>query len=152
MSNLLYLLQGIPETIATLALSLTFARISLRWLPIVIGGAIISMIGSTIKLLPFAMGLNSVAMLVMCVFFIANRTTISVSKSFIVTISSAIILIFLETLFYTIISELTTLNLETVPTDSVMWYLMGLPQAILMLVMALLISKYFKPISDGWKK
>jgi len=98
------------------------------------------------------MGLNSVAMLVMCVFFIANRTTISVSKSFIVTISSAIILIFLEILFYTIISELTTLNLETVPTDSVMWYLMGLPQAILMLVMALLISKYFKPISDGWKK
>jgi len=152
MSNFLYLLQGIPETIATLALSLTFAGISLRWLPIVIGGAIISMIGSTIKLLPFAMGLNSVAMLVMCVFFIANRTTISVSKSFIVTISSAIILIFLETLFYTIISELTTLNLETVPTDSVMWYLMGLPQAILMLVMALLISKYFKPISDGWKK
>jgi len=152
MSNFLYLLQGIPESIATLALSLTFARISLRWLPIVIGGAIISMIGSAIKLLPFAMGLNSVAMLVMCVFFIANRTTISVSKSFIVTISSAIILIFLEILFYTIISELTTLNLETVPTDSVMWYLMGLPQAILMLVMALLISKYFKPISDGWKK
>lgn len=151
MHNVLFLLQGIPETIATIALSLAFARVNLRWLPIIIGGSIISIIGSAIKLLPFELGLNSVAMLIMCVFFISYKTTISISKSFIVTISSAIILIFLETGIYMAISELTTLNLENVPTDSLLWYLMGIPQAIIMLVLALIISKTYKPILDGWK-
>ncbi|KAF1085622.1 hypothetical protein SPSYN_01765 [Sporotomaculum syntrophicum] len=151
MSEVISLLQGIPETIATLALSLSFARISLRWLPIVVGGVIISIIGSAIKLLPLTLGLHSVAMLLMCVLFISKTTHISPSKSFIVTISSVIILIFFEIVIHLSISRLTTLSLEAASTDSLLWFLIGLPQAIIIFILSLLVSKIKKPVLNGWK-
>ncbi len=151
MNEVILLLQGIPETIATLALSLAFAGISLRWLPIAIGGSIISIIGSTIKLLPFTLGLHTVAMLLMCVFFISKTTRTSPAKSFIVTISSVIILIFLENVFYLIFSSMTTVNLETANTDSLLWFLIGLPQAIIVFILSIVVSKIKKPVLNGWK-
>ncbi len=151
MNEVIFLLQGIPETIATLALSLAFARISLRWLPIVIGGAIISIIGSTIKLLPFTLGLHTVAMLLMCVFFISKTTRISPAKSFIVATSSIIILIFFEIVIHLYILRLTTINLEAASTNALLWLIIGMPQAVIVLIIALLTSKIKKPILNGWK-
>ncbi len=151
MNTAIFLLQGIPETIGILALSLTLARIPLRWLPISIGGAIISIISSTIRLLPFALGLHTVALLLMCVFFIAKATSVSTSKSFIVAISGVITLIFFEIVIHLSIVKLTTLNLEAIPNDSLLWLLIGMPQAIAMLVLAILVSRIKKPITNGWK-
>ncbi len=151
MNTAIFLLQGIPETIGVLALSLTLARIPLRWLPIVAGGGIISIISSAIRLLPFALGLHTIALLLMCVFFIAKTTRISASKSFIATISSVITLIFFEIVVHLSIAKLTTLNLKAIPTDSLLWFLIGMPQAIIMLILAILVSKINKPVSNGWK-
>ncbi|TYO95322.1 hypothetical protein [Desulfallas thermosapovorans] len=151
MNDILFLLQGIPETIATTGLSLAFARIPLRWVPIAIGGAIISIIGSAIKLLPFALGLHTIAVLLMIVLFISKTTRTSPVKSFIVTISSILILILLELVIHLAISKLTHLNLQTAATDQLLWILIGLPQAIIVFILALLISKINKPVLNGWK-
>lgn len=151
MNEVISLLQGIPETIATIALSLAFARIPLRWLPIILGGTIISIISSAIMLLPFAPGIHTVIVLFMLVFFITKTTRLSPSISFIVTILSVIILLFFEIITHLTIFRLTVLNLETASTDFLMWFLIGLPQAVIVLILSLLISRIRKPVSNGWK-
>lgn len=151
MNDILFLLQGIPETIATTSLSLAFARIPLRWVPIAIGGAIIAIIGSAIKLLSFALGLHSIAMLLLLVLFISKTTRTSPVKSFIVATLSVTILLFLELAIHLAISRLTQLNLEVAATDPVVWILIGLPQAIIVFILALLVSKINKPVMNGWK-
>lgn len=149
--NAVFFFQGIPETIGTIALSLAMARVSLRWIPIILAGAVISITGSVIRALPVALGLHTIAMLLLSVLFVAKTTRVSPAKGFITITASVVILIFLEMIIHLTIFNITRLDPQTIKPNSLIWALIGLPQALIMFVLALLTQKFKKPLPGGWK-
>jgi hypothetical protein len=149
--DLLFFIQGIPETVSVIALSLALARIPLRWGPIIPAGAVISITGSIIRALPVALGLHTIATLLLCVLFINKATRVSPAKGFITLTASVGILLFLETVIHLFIFNFIGLDLTKIPQDSLLWAVIGLPQAIIVFISALIVSKLKKPTPGGWR-
>jgi len=149
--NVIFFLQGIPETIGVIALSLAFARIPLRWGPIIIAGAMISVTGSVIRALPVTLGIHTIVTLLLCVLFITKATRISPAKGFITITASVAVLIFLEMIIHLYLVNSTGLDLKNIPHDSLLWTLIGLPQAAILFILALVIRRVKTPALDGWR-
>ncbi len=149
--NFIFFLQGIPETIGTIALSLAMARIPIRWGPVVLAGSLISVTGCIIKWLPVTLGLHSIAMLLLTTFFILKATRVSSAKGFITITASVAILIFLEIMIHLSLVNFTDLDLKNIEQDSLLWFLIGLPQAIILFIIALIVRRIKEPVPGGWK-
>lgn len=149
--DLLFFIQGIPETVSVIALSLALARIPLRWGPIIPAGAVISITGSIIRALPVALGLHTIATLLLCVLFITKATRVSPAKGFITLTASVAFLLFLESGIHLLIVNLIGINLQDIPQDSLLWTLIGIPQAIIVFLTALLVNKIKRPEFGGWR-
>lgn len=149
--NFIFFLQGIPETIGVIALSLAFARIQLRWGPIIAAGTVISITGSIIRALPITLGIHTIATLLLCVLFVTKATRISPAKGFIAITASVAVLLFLEMIIHLCLVNSIGLNLQTISHDSLLWTLIGLPQAVILFILALVISRVKTPALGGWK-
>jgi len=148
---LLFFLQGIPEVTGTIALSLAFAGVPLRWGIITAVGTVLTIITYIIRLLPLTFGLHTVATALLLAFFIAKTTRISSVKSIIAAFMSFATLLMLELAINKLFFAVTKLDPQVVISNNFLWKLIGLPQAILMILFAVLVSKFKKPDGEAWK-
>ena len=147
--TLLFLLQGIPELSGELALSLALAAVPLRWGIIVAAGAAIAVIIYVIRLLPFTFGIHSVVGILIMVLLIMIATRVKTTTC-LLSFCSFCNLAALEFLFSELFSVIK-LDPQSVISNNLLWKLIGMPQAILMIIIALLVSKYKKPREGMWK-
>ncbi|MDR9787906.1 MAG: hypothetical protein RJR37_11795 [Peptococcaceae bacterium MAG4] len=148
---LLFLLQGIPELSGELALSLALAGVSLRWGIIVAAGAALAVLLYIIRLLPFTFGIHSVVAILIMVLLIKIATRVRATTCFIVVFAAFATLAALEFLFSELFFSVFKLDPQSVISNNFLWKLIGMPQAILMIIFALLVSKYKKPREGMWK-
>ncbi|NLI12282.1 hypothetical protein [Pelotomaculum propionicicum] len=148
---LLFLLQGIPESSGVIALSLALAKVPLRWGRIIAAGTVIAVIAFCIRTSSFAAGLHTVAILLLNVIIMTIATRIPPTKAFVVALISSIILAFLELIINEILLSLLKFELQQVIENDMLWTLLGLPQAVMIIFIALLTARLMTPREDMWK-
>lgn len=148
---LLFLLQGIPEMSGVVALSLALARVLLHWGRIIAAGTVMAIIIFFIRTSSFAAGLHTVATLLLMVILITTATRVPPTKAFVVSLISLIFLGFLELIITEVLFTLLKLDPQQVISNYLIWKLLSLPQAAIMIFVALLIPRFMTPKQDVWK-
>lgn len=148
---LLFLLQGIPESSGIVALSLALAKVPLRWGLIIATGTILAVIMFFIRTSSSAAGLHTVAGLLLTVIIITIITRVPPTKAFIVVLISIIFLGFLELIITGVLFTLLKLEPQQVISNYLIWKLLSLPQAAIIIFVALLIPRFMIPEQDEWK-
>ena len=148
----MFLLQGIPESSGYFALSLALLRVPLRWKPIIAAGTVLAIVFFAVRSLPFTFGIHTAVGIFLLVVVVNKATNIAVTKIFIVVLVSFLTLMLLELVMHESFFALIKLEPQTFAKDHIfLWTLLGLPQALLMNIFAILISKLKKPREDAWQ-
>lgn len=149
----MFLLQGIPESTGLIALSLALLRVPLRLKRIIATGTVLALVLFTARSIPLTFGIHMAIGIFLIVIIIDRATHITITKNFIAVLVSFSTLLFLEQLMMIIFFAVTKLDPNTivVENNNLLWKLAGLPQAVLLIIIALLISKLIKPREDAWK-
>ncbi len=144
-------MQGIPEFSGIIALSLALARVPLRWERIIAAGAALAVIIYFIRTLSFAVGLHTIASLLLAVVLITTATYVPPTKAFVVVSVSIITLAFMELILLKIFFALVKLEPQQVMSNVLYWKLLTLPQAVIMILIALMVPQFMKPEQGAWK-
>ncbi|WP_104370859.1 hypothetical protein [Desulfocucumis palustris] len=149
--TLLFFMQGIPETVGVCAFSLALTRVKLRWGVIFSAGLVVTAIMLALRSMPITFGLHTVASILLWTLFIASATKVPPSKSFMAVFTSMGLLALLESSIYEVAVKILNEGVEKLMSNAFLWKLTGLPQAIVMIAMALLISRFRRPLEGMWK-
>lgn len=151
LQTLLFLVQGIPEIAGVIACTLALARVQLRWGVILVFASILTVVIYIVRSLPVTFGLHSVVFILLCVLFIARTTRVSPSISFMVSFAGFAMLALLEVTIYELFGKILNTETSQLFLNDYMRTLIGLPQAIIMITIALIIAKYRKPLEGMWR-
>jgi len=149
--SLLFFLQGIPEVTGVVALSLAIAGVPLRWRLIAAAGTVLTIIIFIIRSLPLTFGLHTIAVILMVTLFITKTTRVTSANSFVAAMSSITVLMILELAINKLFFTITRLDPQAVISNNFLWKLLGLPQAVLMILLAVIVAKYKKHDKGAWK-
>lgn len=145
----LFLLQGIPESSGIVALSLALAKVPLRWGRIVAAGTVLAVIIFFIRTSSMAVGLHTVAALLLTVIMITTSTRVPPTKAFVVALISIIFLGFLELFFFKGLFD--QFEPQLTMSKDLLQILLALPQAVLLIFISLLVPRFVKPEQEAWK-
>ncbi|NLJ76455.1 MAG: hypothetical protein GX325_04240 [Peptococcaceae bacterium] len=149
-SSPLFFLQSIPESVGAFALSLALAKVPLRWGRIIVVGAMLSLIIFGIRATALPAGLHTVAGLLFIVIVLAGVAGVPPTKSFVVALASLILLAFLEVIITGSLITLFKIDYQQMLSENYLgWKLLTLPQAAILIILALLVSRYLKPIQEA---
>ncbi|MCG9966661.1 hypothetical protein L9W92_01140 [Pelotomaculum terephthalicicum JT] len=148
---LLFFMQGIPEVMGIVAFGLALARVPLRWGIIAVAGTSLTIIIYAIRSVQITFGIHTVAAIVLLAVFIIKTTRTIPKYSFVAALASLTTLIALELIIEKLFLFITKLDQQVFVSNYLLWKLVGLPQAILMILFAVIISKYTAPDSDAWR-
>jgi hypothetical protein len=148
---ILFLLQGIPESLGLISCGLVLARVKLRWGIVLAAALLYTLIIYLIRQLPLTFGLHSAVGILLLAVFMAKATRVTLSISFVCAFASTSILTLLELLIHEFVVKFLHLEVNNMVSDSFLWNIMGIPQALLLIITALLLAKYRKPLEGMWK-
>lgn len=149
---LLFLLQGIPESSGYIALSLALLGVPLRWKRIIAAGTVLALLFFTVRSLPLTFGIHTAVGIFLLVVAINRVTNIAVTRVFAAVIVCFSILVLLELVIHEPFFAVTKLDPQTFINEHIfLWTLLGLPQAFLLNIFALLVARFKKPREDAWK-
>jgi hypothetical protein len=148
---LLFLMQGIPESSGLIAFSLSLVRVKLRWGIILAAGFVFTVITYLLRELPVTFGLHTVAGLLMLAVFISKATKVLPSRSLAAAFISFALLALLEAVMYEASARLLHMEIKDIISDYLLWKITALPQGLLLIAAALLISWYRKSVEGMWK-
>lgn len=146
----MFLLQGIPESSGYFALSLALLGVPLRWKRIIAAGTVLALVFFAVRSLPFTFGFHTAVGIFLLVVTINKATHIPITRVFTAVLVSFAILLLLELVMMEIFFTATKVDPNAAITgNNLLWKLSGLPQAFLLNIFALLISKFKKPREDA---
>lgn len=152
MSPLSFFLQGIPEGMGVVALSLAVARVPLRWAYIFLGGLFISGVSYIIRALPVTFGLHLLVVMFVVFILIVKLTNVKPSRAIIAVFSSVFALALLEYVISTAYFSYTNLDYQQAQANQKTWAVIGIFQALLLNIIAILVQRFFKANEEAWKK
>lgn len=152
MSPFYYFIQSIPESIGLVALSLAFARVSLRWGRILIGGVLISIVSYIIRSLPFTFGFHLPVMIFVLFLYMIKLTNVKSSRAVMVIFGSFLTLMSLEYVVTNVFLAISQMDLNEALDHQAMWAALGIFQTAILNGIALVVSRYLKPVQELWKK
>ncbi|MDD3653686.1 MAG: hypothetical protein PHO01_05815 [Desulfotomaculaceae bacterium] len=87
----------------------------------------------------------------MLVIFIAMTTHVLTSRILIAVFVSFATLAIMELVIYETYFSVTGMDYQIAQSNHLLWQLIGLPQAILMNILAVLVARYKKPNQEAWR-
>jgi len=142
------ILQGIPENIALFTLSYVIAGLNFNWKRIVPSGIIIAfcsyIIRYLLQLLSLPFGIHTVLLIVLFFLIMLLFGKASYSSAIIATLISFLVLILGETLFLSILMPVFHITSEMLTTNMTLRVIVGYPQVLLILLVALIVYKVRK--------
>jgi hypothetical protein len=151
MDTILYFLQSIPESMGIIALSLALARVPLRWKYILGGGVPCALVTYFVRELPVTFGLHLPIILFIVFMLIVKLTKLTPSKVIIVLFTSVVTLALLEFLITSTALGWLHITADEAMTNLTLWTLLGLAQAIILNIIALVVPRFMKPVEGTWK-
>ncbi len=148
---ILSFVQGVLEIVGEIAFGLALAGIPLRWNIIALAGSIFTIIILFIRSLNLTFGLHTVLLIILLTLFYAYATYLTPSTCLLISFCSVAVLISLEFAVHELFFSLTKLPLDYVLSNNLLWMLLGIPQAVILIALAALISKFRKKCEKGWK-
>ena len=153
MSIFLFFIQSIPESMGIIALSLALARAPLRWGHIFIGGLLLAVISYIIRALPVTFGLHLPVMIFVLFLLIVKLTNLTPSKTIVVVFTSFFTLALLEYLVSGTFFAYTHMDPEQALAHEKLWSALGVTQAMILNIIALIVAHFLKPTEEGsWKQ
>ena len=151
-SSPLFFLQSIPESTGAVALCLALAKVPLRWGRIIVVGTMLSLIIFGIRATTLPAGLHTVAALLFTVIVLSTAAGVPPTKSFMVGLASLILLAFLEVIITGGLITLFQLDYQQMLSDNYLaWKLLTLPQAAILILISILVSRFQKPTQEARK-
>lgn len=147
-----YFLQSLPECIGTIALSLALARVSLKWERIFIGGFLLAVLTYGIRSLPITFGFHLPVAIFVIFLAITRMTDVKPSHAIIAVFSSFFTVALLEYIISTAFFAFTRMDLNKALADEGLWTALGIAQDIILIIIAIIIPHFIKPIEGAWKK
>jgi hypothetical protein len=151
MSLFYFFVQGIPECMGMVAMSLAYARVPLRWGLIFITGIVIAIINYLIRTLPFTFGFHLPIVMFLVIIIIIRLTNASLSRSIIAVFSSLATLALLEFVVSSTYFSISNLDPQDVIADERLWAIIGIVQAAILNMIALFIARIIKPVEGAWR-
>lgn len=147
-----FLVQGIPELTGTFALALAILRVPIRWLLVIPAAAVVCTAIYLIRTAGASFGVHTAFLLLSMVVLSCTATKAKLSSAFIAAFVSESILAIIESLNNTLFSHFFNLNISTLPDANwVLWKMIGFPQAVVLMLLAILYAKLKKPREGMWK-
>ncbi|TEB08599.1 hypothetical protein Psch_02165 [Pelotomaculum schinkii] len=148
----LFLMQGIPESIGLAALSLALTGIPLRWGRVLAIGIVMTLIIYLIRLLPVTFGLHTVAAILLYISFIIKITNVPATRVFIAVFTSFAILIALEVAIFEAFLFFSNMEPEEVISNKLLWLGLGMPQAFILIFLAIVAARLKRPAGAVFKQ
>jgi len=142
--TLVFFIQGIIEGTGLIAFSLAIAKVKINWKNTFIVGFIMAVISYTLRTLSFFFGFHTFVILFLIMFYVSRTGQVPLVKSFLVTFVSAITLGFLELAANTTFFLISGLSQQEVTSNKILWATLGMPQAILIMALAVFTSRMLK--------
>lgn len=152
MSVLYYFMQGIPECMGVAALALAIARVQLRWNFIFLSALLIAVVSFSIRSLPVTFGFHLPIVLFLLFILMVRYTNLSLSRTIIVVFSSFLTLALLEFAVSSTFFAYTQMDAQQAIANEPLWAAVGIFQAIILNIIALVVSHLLKPNEGAWKR
>lgn len=135
--SIIVVLQAYLEILGLFSMALVIAGItpSLRQVMGYSAGLMLAI--QSIRYLPFPFGIHTLLGLLFLMIIVIKIGNVSSAKGFLAAFSSAVLIAVLEFGFHTLAFALLEVDVQTVATDPLLWALVGLPQAVTMIILAL---------------
>jgi hypothetical protein len=151
MSIFYFFLQAIPESMGITALTLAITRVPLRWGHILIGGTLIAGVSYFIRALPVTFGFHLPVMIFVLFMLVIKFTNVTPSKTIIAVFTSVVTLALLEYLVSSVFLAYSHMDAAQALKNENLWTTMGVIQAIILNIIALVVPRFLKPNEEGWK-
>lgn len=133
-------------------MSLAVARVPLRWGYIFLGGLIISGVSFIIRALPVTFGFHLPVVIFLVFLLIVKLTNTKPSRVVIAVFTSIFTLVLLEFIISTSYLSYKHIDYAQAQADQVMWAVIGIFQALLLNVIAVIVSRFIKANQEAWKR
>ena len=144
--TLLFFIQGIPEMTGVIALCFAIARVRINWVRTLAAGTAIAILSYTIQSLSFFFGFHTFLIMFLIMLYLTRVGQIPIVYSFFATSVSSLALVILEFSTNSIFFRLLNINPQDATANQFFWAIIGLPQALVIILLAIVVSNLFKPI------
>lgn len=151
MSTFYYFIQSVPECMGLIALSLAFAQVPLCWGRIFLGGVLLSLLTFGIRALPVNFGFHLPISILVIFLLIVKLTHVPPSRTIISVFASFFILVLLEMVVSYSYFAITHMTFQEAMADEAAWAIVGVSQAIILNIIALIVARFFKSTRRAWK-
>lgn len=134
-------LQGILETLGVLAMSVVIAGKEIKWERLLPVSLLVSLITYLVKSFQTHMGLNTIVGLTILLLFLWKRYELKLLSAFTGMIVSFLILGLLEIAFNIVFFQVIELNQVLYENTPMLWSLIGIPQGLVLNLLAFIISR-----------
>lgn len=137
-----FILQGIPENIAVLTLSLTIVGIELRWGKIVVAGTLIAFVIYLLRALPISFGVHTIVALLLFIVFTTKIGEIdNLRISIMASLLSILALTTIEIISLTLLTSILGISEQEFISNTAIRILLTLPQVFILFLLAFIIKK-----------
>lgn len=140
-----FLAQGIPEITGLIALIFAIARVSIPWKEVILLGAIFAVVSYLMQTHFPYFGMHTVLILFLIILYVARRGQVSIVKSFMAGVLAATTVALLELLVTNTVYIIFDLKSTDLLVDRILWSILGMPQAMMLILIAIIVSRLLKP-------
>ncbi len=146
MSLFRLIFYGIPENIAIVAIAFALAKAKFEWKRIVLMGILMALTAYVIRLIPVTFGVHTIVCLGLLVFLLSYFAKVDLTRTITSVLITYIILALVETISRSILLKLLNWSIEDVMNNELLITLTGLPEVVLLFIIAFTIKKYMIPL------
>lgn len=146
MHSFLYVFQSLLETIGVVALCFALMRMPLAWKKIIPAGIVVGGCILLIRMLPLTPGFHLPVGILLIFLYLVKFNRVKSTSAIIAVFASIFVLALLE---FTLAHIYFALAGDTVITQNITWTMVGILQSVLMVIIALAVSRFRKPIQEG---
>ncbi|MEL7565028.1 MAG: hypothetical protein AAGU27_09120 [Dehalobacterium sp.] len=133
---------GIPENIALVVLAFAIAKAKFDWKRIILMGTLLACIAFVTRLIPITFGVHTLVCLGLLIFLLNYFQKVDLIRSILSVLISAFILILGEYCSRMATLAIFNLTMEEVTNSEFLITVTGIPEVVLLFILALLIKKY----------
>ncbi|MFZ5942872.1 MAG: hypothetical protein ACOYVD_02095 [Bacillota bacterium] len=143
MPFIVWLFLGVPENIFLVYLALVLSKSKLNIKVIITFGVILSLSSYLIRLMPVTFGVHTIIAIGLLFFIVSKYGEVSINKAIVVSISTILILIIVETISTSTMIKILNVSSEVLSYDIRMRIIISLPYVILLFLIPYSIN-YFR--------